>query len=79
MNNERSGQAGVDSAAPVPRLRRVLKLLDLIVYGIIIQPIAAVPIFGVAQKLSRGHTVTTILVAMLAMMRRVEALLVSAG
>ena len=69
MNSEHSGEAVGDSAAPVPRLQRVLKLRDLIIYGIIIiQPIAAVPLFGVAQKLSRGHTVTTILIAMVAML-----------
>jgi len=52
-----------------PRLRRVLRLHDLIFYGIvIIQPIAPVPIYGIAQELSRGHAVTTILVAGIAMM-----------
>jgi putrescine importer len=51
------------------RLRRVLTLWDLIFYGLIlIQPTAPIPLFGVAQKLSNGHTVTTILVAMFAMM-----------
>lgn len=53
------------SAAAVPQLRRVLSLWDLIFYGIIlIQPIAALPVFGVAQELSRGHTITTILAGM---------------
>lgn len=53
----------------VPHLRRVLKLRDLIFYGIvIISPIAPVPLFGVAQQLSRGHAVTTILIAGIAMM-----------
>jgi putrescine importer len=52
-----------------PHLKRVLTLWDLIFYGLIlIQPTAPIPLFGVAQKLSNGHTVTTILVAMLAMM-----------
>jgi amino acid transporter len=52
-----------------PKLRRVLTLWDLIFYGLIlIQPTAPIPLFGVAQKLSDGHTVTTILVAMIAMM-----------
>ena len=38
-------------------------------YGIVlIQPIAPVPLFGVAQKLSDGHYVTTILLAMFAML-----------
>jgi putrescine importer len=56
-------------AATTPHLRRVLTLWDLIFYGIVlIQPIAPVPLFGVAQKLSDGHFVTTILIAMLAMM-----------
>jgi putrescine importer len=50
------------------RLREVLTLWDLIFYGIVlIQPTAPIPLFGVAQKLSDGHTVTTILIAMLAM------------
>ncbi|HTZ60671.1 MAG TPA: APC family permease [Acidobacteriaceae bacterium] len=57
--------------APQPntlRLRRVLTLWDLIFYGLIlIQPTAPIPLFGVAQKLSNGHTVTVILLAMLAM------------
>jgi amino acid transporter len=35
---------------------------------VLIQPIAAVGLFGVAQQLSRGHMVTTILIAMFAMM-----------
>src|SRR5215468_11125478 len=59
------------TAAPaaVPHLRRVLTLWDLVFYGIIlIQPIAPVPLYGVAQKLSNGHFATIILIAMLAMM-----------
>jgi putrescine importer len=57
-------------AAPgVPRLRRTLTLWDLIFYGIVlIQPIAPVPLYGVAQKLSDGHFVTIILIALLAML-----------
>jgi amino acid transporter len=44
-------------------------LWDLIFYGIVlIMPIAPVPMFGVAQVLSHGHFVTTILIAMVAMM-----------
>jgi putrescine importer len=61
-----------DSQASVsagPSLRRVLGLYDLILYGIIlIMPIAPVPLYGIAQKLSDGHAVTTILLAMVAMM-----------
>ena len=52
-----------------PALRRVLGLWDLVLYGImVIMPIAPIPLFGVAQVLSRGHAVTTILIAMCAMM-----------
>ncbi len=66
---EPSPQAQLNSAGPVPRLRRVLTLWDLIFYGIVlIMPIAPVPMFGVAQVLSQGHFVTTILIAMIAMM-----------
>jgi len=51
------------------QLRRVLTLWDLVFYGLVlIQPIAAVPLFGIADRLSRGHVVTTILIAMVAMM-----------
>jgi putrescine importer len=57
-------------AAPAPgRLRRVLRLPDLILYGImVIMPIAPIPLFGLAQKLSDGYAVTTILIAMFAML-----------
>lgn len=49
-------------------LKRVLGLWDLVFYGIVlIQPIAAVGLFGVGQQLSNGHMSTTILIAMLAM------------
>jgi putrescine importer len=57
------------SASGGPQLRRTLKLSDLIFYGIVlIQPIAPVPLYGVAQKLSDGHFVTIILIALFAML-----------
>jgi putrescine importer len=50
-------------------LRRVLHLRDLVFYGIVlVQPIAAVPLFGLADNISHGHAVTAILLAMIAMM-----------
>ena len=53
---------------PEIKLRRVLSLNDLIIYGIIlIQPVAALPLFGHANNISKGHAVTTILIAMVAM------------
>jgi len=61
-------EPNVQAANTPPRLKRVLGLWDLVYYGIIlISPIAAVPMFGEAQILSKGHAVTTILAAMLAM------------
>src|ERR1700726_2236789 len=56
------------SAAPVT-LSRVLGLWDLIIIGIvIIQPIAPMGIYGVIRNEARGHVVTTILIAMVAML-----------
>ena len=61
--------AASPSLAAVPRLRRTLTLWYLIFYGIVlIQPIAPVPLYGVAQKLSDGHFVTIILIALFAML-----------
>jgi putrescine importer len=60
--------AGSQPPAAPPHLKRVLSLWDLVYYGIILtSPIAAVPLFGEAQVLSRGHAVTTLLLAMVAM------------
>lgn len=57
------------AVSTAPRLKRVLTLWDLIFYGIVlIQPIAPVPLYGVAQKLSDGHFVTIILIALFAML-----------
>lgn len=68
------------------KLDRVLTLRDLILYGIVlIMPIAPIPLFGVVQKLSHGQAVTTILIAMIAMVLtafsygRMAALYPSAG
>jgi putrescine importer len=53
----------------IPRLERSLKLWHLIVYGIIIiQPTAPMGIYGVVSNIARGHVVTTILIAMVAML-----------
>jgi putrescine importer len=61
--------SSVSAAPPPDQLRRVLKLRDLVFYGIVlVQPIAAVPLFGLADQLSHGHVVTVILIAMVAMM-----------
>src|SRR6266404_1041475 len=55
--------------ADVPRLRRSLSLWDLILYGVIvIQPVAPMSVFGVLSDRGHGHVVTTILIAMVAML-----------
>ena len=52
-----------------PRLRRALTLSDLILYGVIvIQPVAPMSVFGVLSQRGHGHVVTTILIAMVAML-----------
>jgi putrescine importer len=57
-----------NSAHEKVKLQRVLSLSDLVIYGIIlIQPVAALPLFGLANRDSQGHAVTTILIAMIAM------------
>src|SRR5579864_6955208 len=51
------------------RLRRTLTLWDLILYGVIvIQPVAPMSVFGVLSERGHGHVVTTILIAMVAML-----------
>ena len=59
----------VTSTADQNRLRRTLGLWDLILYGVIvIQPVAPMSVFGVLSDRGRGHVVTTILIAMVAML-----------
>jgi putrescine importer len=51
-----------------PRLRRVLTLRDLIVYGImVISPMAPMTFYGVLNRRADGHATTCILFAMVAM------------
>jgi len=50
-------------------LRRALSLWDLILYGmIVIQPTAPMPVYGVMSQRAHGHAVTTVLIAMFAML-----------
>ena len=61
------------SSPPVPetrpRLRRELGLWALVFYGIVlIQPTAPMPLFGVVSQEAKGHVVTTVLIAMFAML-----------
>ena len=64
MSSEATVMSGV-----APRLRRTLTLWDLILYGVIvIQPVAPMSVFGVLSERGRGHVVTAILIAMVAML-----------
>jgi putrescine importer len=57
------------AVSSAPRLKRSLTLWDLILYGVIvIQPVAPMSVFGVLSNRGHGHVVTTILVAMVAML-----------
>ena len=63
-----SSEAAVVTGS-APRLRRTLTLWDLILYGVIvIQPVAPMSVFGVLSERGRGHVVTAILIAMVAML-----------
>ena len=58
-----------DAGAAQPRLNRTLGLWNLIVIGmVIIQPTAPMGIYGVISNKAHGHVVTTILIAMVAML-----------
>jgi len=57
------------STVSAPRLRRTLGLWDLILYGmIVIQPTAPMPVYGIMSQRAHGHAVTTVLIAMVAML-----------
>jgi putrescine importer len=61
--------ASASTGTPAARLRRTLTLWDLILYGVIvIQPVAPLSVFGVLSDRGRGHVVTTVLIAMVAML-----------
>jgi len=62
-------QAETTSATSPVRLRRTLGLWDLILYGmIVIQPTAPMPVYGIMSQRAHGHAVTTVLIAMVAML-----------
>ena len=57
------------SDSGVVRLNRTLGLWNLIIIGmVIIQPTAPMGIYGVISNKAHGHVVTTILIAMVAML-----------
>lgn len=63
------GTAATRGSDVTPKLRRALGLWDLILYGIVvIQPTAPMPVYGVVSDRAHGHVVTSILIAMVAML-----------
>src|SRR5215471_5293017 len=57
------------ASTSTPRLRRTLTLWDLILYGVIvIQPVAPMSVYGVLSERGKGHVVTALLIAMVAML-----------
>src|SRR5580698_3491542 len=61
--------AAATTQAPGASLNRTLGLWNLIIIGmVIIQPTAPMGIYGVISNTARGHVVTTILIAMVAML-----------
>jgi putrescine importer len=61
--------ADLHPAVSATGLKRSLRFRDLVLYGIIlIQPTAPMPSFGVIYNEARGHVVTAILLAMVAML-----------
>jgi len=64
-----SQTSSTGKASGASKLRRTLTLWDLVLYGIVvIQPTAPMSVFGVLDKRGHGHVVTTILIAMAAML-----------
>lgn len=60
-----SNEGGIEA----PRLKRALTLWNLIIIGmVIIQPIAPMGLYGIVNNAAGGHVVTTILIAMVAML-----------
>jgi amino acid transporter len=58
----------VENTVAAPSLKRALGLWDLVLYGIIvIQPTAPMPAYGAFSNAGKGHVVTAVLIAMVAM------------
>ena len=69
MSKESSTTVASSSPAGSVRLNRTLGLWNLIIIGmVIIQPTAPMGIYGVISNKAQGHVVTTILIAMVAML-----------
>src|SRR6202158_4635616 len=64
-----SSTTGPRTADTEVRLKRALTLSDLVLYGVIVlQPTAPMAVFGVLSDRGQGHVVTTVLIALIAML-----------
>src|ERR1700728_3061319 len=75
-----------ERTADVPHLKRVLSAWDLVLYGIVaFTPCAPATVYGLAERMTYGHSIVAILASMLAMVLtavsygRMAALYPSAG
>ena len=59
----------IAACAPLPGLRRSLKLRDLLLYGLVlISPLAPMNVFGVLSQRAGGHVVSAVLLGFVAML-----------
>src|SRR5229473_1438097 len=69
LNKEHMNSEASVVVSTAPRLRRALTLWDLILYGmIVLHPVAPMSAFGALSNRGRGHVVTALLIAMVAML-----------
>ncbi|MGH9470321.1 MAG: APC family permease [Terriglobia bacterium] len=66
---EPGADASLEALGYKPQFKRVLKLRDLILYGLVIlTPTAPYPVYGIIEKVSIGHAALAYLVATVAML-----------
>ena len=80
------GTPEMQTNSSVPHIRRVLSAWDLVLYGVVaVTPSAPATVYGLADRMSRGYAVVTIMASMVAMVLtaisygRMAALYPSAG
>ncbi len=66
---EQCASSSLEALGYKPKFKRVLRLRDLIIYGLVIlTPTAPYPVYGIIEKVSLGHAALAYLVAMVAML-----------
>ncbi|MGH9325250.1 MAG: APC family permease [Terriglobia bacterium] len=67
--SEQDAPSSLEALGYKPQFKRVLRLRDLIIYGLVIlTPTAPYPVYGIIEKVSLGHAALAYLVAMVAML-----------